>query len=366
MKSIDKYIFKEFIVPFSYCFFAFVILFVIGDLFENLDNFIKQKLPWYLVNKYYLFLIPTVFVWTAPLAILLSLLYQLGYMSRYNELTALKASGVSLWRIIVPFGVIAIIFSFLVFGINERLVPPCTAEMDYIRTHYIHKKMDPEIQKEVKNVTFFSSAYNMSLYMDKVSKNRKSVEGLSVRAFNDDGSIKKEWYAKNALWLDNSWWLFDGYTRKFSLKGEKSGITHFFKKKELRINIPPQDLVKGQIETEKIGNYMNFIQLHNYIKRNYTKATLPNALLVDLYKKLSIPITVLIITLFGVAFGSRISRGGALSSVGASIGFYLIYYGLSSFLLALGKLGKLIPALAVWTPQLIFSIIGIILIKNSR
>lgn len=363
---IDKYIIKEFLIPFSYCFLAFVLLFIIGDLFENLDNFIKQKVPWPLVGKYYLFLIPNVFILTTPLAVLLSLLYLLGYMSRYNELNALKASGVSFWRIMVPFCFIGIIFSLLVFGINERLLPPCTAEMDYIRSSYIEKKTATEKTKEIKKMTFFSSAYNMSFYIDKIAKDRKNVEGISIREFYDGGTLKKEWYGEKGIWLDNSWWLFKGYLRRYTPSGELEGSTQFFKKREIPVNIPPKDLICIQKDIGRLGIHMNFRELRNYIRRSYTRNTLPKELVIDLYRKLSIPITVLIVTIFGVAFGSRITKGGALASVGSSIGFYLMYYGMSSLLLALGKLGKLIPSLAVWTPQIVFGIIGILILRKTR
>ena len=366
MKIIDKYICKEFIIPFSYCFFAFVLLFIIGDLFENLDDFIKQKLPWQIIGKYYLFLIPTIFIWTTPLAVLLSLLYQLGYMSRYNELSALKASGVSFWRIMAPFVIIGIIFTFLMFGVNERLVPRCTAEMDYVRNVYIKKKKDAGGPEKVKKIIFFSSAYNMSFYIDKIDRTINEAENISNRKFHDDGTLKMEWYGERGKWLDNSWWLFNGYTRKFDQEGSIAGGVQFFEKKELAVNVPPQDLIYSQSEMMNIGAHMNFQQLRNYMRRNYTKGTLPQDLVVDLYRKLSMPVTVLVVTLFGIAFGARISRGGALASVGASIGFYLVYYGASSFLLALGKLGKLIPALAVWTPHLVFAIIGGFLLKKTN
>jgi len=366
MKIINKYIYKEFVIPFFYCFFAFIILFMIGDLFENLDDFIKQKVPWIMVIKYYLFLIPSIFIWTAPLAILLSLLYQLGYMSRHNELNALKASGVSFWRIAVPFITIGIMFSLLTLVINERLVPKCNSGIDLIRTKYIKKKEETNKIEKYKNIIFFSSAHNMSFYVDAIDKDKKNVQAISIREFYDNGSIEREWYADKGTWLDESWWLFNGYIKKFARDGTVKGKTIFFEKYELSVKIAPQDLLYSHQDIDKIGNHMDYPKLRNYIKRNYTKGTLPHELVVDLYRKLSIPIVIIVITLFGVAFGARISKGGALASVGASIAVYLIYYGISSFFLALGKLGRLWPVLAVWFPQMVFGTIGIYLFTKTR
>lgn len=363
MKLIDRYIFKEFITPFTYCFFAFLIIFIVGDLFENLDDFIIHKVPWMLIGKYYLFLIPTVFILTTPLAVLLSILYQLGYMSKYNELNALKSSGVSFWRIIIPFGIIGIIFSILLFIVNERQIPKTSKELDSIRETFIKKKVKSDADKHEK-IAYFSSLYNLSFYIDKMSGN--DAEGISVREFYKDGSLRREWYGEKAVWLDNRWWLFNGYIRKYSVPNNTNSEMNFFKKCEVPTNIPPEDLLSSQAEIAVISNYMNIKDLYTYIRRNFTQSTLPKELVVELYRKIAIPITIIVVTMFGITFGGRISRGGALASVGTSLAFYLAYYGVNSLLVAMGKLGRIIPVLAVWTPHLLFGIISVYLLRKTR
>lgn len=374
MKLIDKYIFKEFLTPFRYCFFSFVIIFIIGDLFENLDNFIIEKLPWMLVGKYYLYLIPTIFVLTTPLTVLLAILYQLGYMSKHNEIVALKASGVSFWRVIIPFGIVGIIVSISLFMVNERLVPKASRELDYIREAYIRKKQGPDTIKH-ENIAFFSSLYNLSFYVDKIYTSSHSqqgldtLEGVSIREFYKDGSLKGEWYGKRAVWVDSSWWLFDGYIRRCSVDPKSAGAfgeMQFFKKREIPINIPPSDLICSQKDMATISNYMDIKELYHYLKRNFTADTIPKEILVDLYRKLSIPFTIIVVTILGVTFGGRISKGGALASVGLSLVFYLAYYGVSSFLIAMGKIGRIMPGLAVWTPHILFGIISGYLLKKTR
>lgn len=365
MKIIDRYIFKEFLIPFLYCFSSFVVIFIVGDLFENLDNFILMKVPWILVGKYYLFLIPSIFVLTTPLAVLLAILYQLGYMSRHNELVALKASGVSFWRAVVPFGIVGVSFSILLFIVNERLVPDSSRGLAYITEAYINKeKSEVSSAETAKNITFFSSLYNLSFYVDKI--NGLDAEGVSIREFNNDGSLKREWYAEKARWIDSTWWLFNGYIRNTNVPGEADSSMQFFKKKEISIIIRPEDLLASQKDIDTISSYMDVKELYNYVRRNFSPANLPRELLVDLYKKMSIPFTILIVTIFGVTFGGRISKGGALASVGYSLMFYIAYYGVSSFLIAMGKLGKLIPSLAVWTPHILFGIISTYLLRKTR
>lgn len=373
MKLIDKYIFKEFLIPFRYCFLSFVIIFIVGDLFENLDNFIIEKVPWILICRYYLYLIPTIFVLTTPLTVLLSILYELGYMSRHNEIVALKASGISFWRIIISLVIIGIIISVLLFIVNEKLVPKASRRIDYIREAYIKKIQGPDTVKH-ENITFFSSLYNISVYVDRIYTSGHSpqgldtLEGISIREFNKDGSLKREWYAKKAIWVDSSWWLFDGYIRSYMVPSHTKDVSRmqFFKKCHIPVDIFPSDLICSQKDLSTISNYMDVSELYRYLKRNFTPDTIPKEILVDLYKKLSIPFTVIVVTILGISFGGRISSGGALASVGLSLAFYLAYYGINSFFIAMGKVGRLIPGLAVWTPHIIFGILGISLLRKTK
>lgn len=369
MKIIDKYIFKEFMTPFSYCFFSFVLIFIIGDLFESLDNFIMQKIPLILVFKYYLFLIPSVFVLTTPLAVLLSILYQLGYMSRHNEIIALKASGISFWRAVIPFCMIGIIFSILLFIVSEKLVPNSSKGLDQIKDLYIKKKTieGPNNDKSInQKITFFSNLHNMSLYIDRILLDKNTAEDVSIREFYKDGSLKREWYGKKAIWIESHWWFFNGYIRNYPLPGLTNGGMYFFRKQEVPVNIPPEDLLSSQKDIGTISNYMSIRDLYSYMKRNFIPNTLPKELLVDLYKKLSVPITMIVVTMFGITFGGKISKGGALASVGSSLAFYLAYYGISSFLMAMGKLGRIFPSLSIWTPHILFGIISIYLLRRNK
>ena len=364
MKRFDKYIFKEFFIPFGYCLAAFILLVIIGNLFENFDSFLQKNIPGLIIYKYSLLLIPQAFIWIAPMSVLLSFIYLLGYMNRYNELNILKGIGVSIHRIMAPFLFVGFIVGILVFGVNEYLVPVCSAGVENIRDFYIKKAPPIGFTKEIDNLSIFNSIYNMSFYIDKLKG--KQIQGISIRRFNNAGGLEKEWYAKRAVWIDNNWWLFDGYMRRFNSIGAISGVTQAFKKLRISINISPNDFVYSQKNMGKLGDDMGFCKLHNYIRRNYTRAAVPGVLRIALYNKISLPVTIIVITIFGLGFGMRMSKSGAFGSIGFSIAFYLIYYGLSSMLIAMGRMERLSPVLAVWTPHLVFGAAGMFLITKIR
>lgn len=103
MKIIDRYISREFLFPFVNCMVLFVSLYVIIDLVSRLEDILKNHVDISVLLQYYLAFLPIIFVRTAPIAVLLSTLYVLGNFSKYNEITALKASGQNVWRIALPF-----------------------------------------------------------------------------------------------------------------------------------------------------------------------------------------------------------------------------------------------------------------------
>ena len=107
MKIIDRYLVKQFLGTLFFGILAFTLLFVIIDMMENLDDFIDQSVPARLIFEYYFVFMPEIIRLMTPVSILLSALFTSGKMSNLNELTALKSSGISIYRYMVPFAITA-------------------------------------------------------------------------------------------------------------------------------------------------------------------------------------------------------------------------------------------------------------------
>ncbi|MBU0744744.1 MAG: LptF/LptG family permease, partial [Gammaproteobacteria bacterium] len=123
MKIINRYVFGEFLKPFAWCTILFLFLYYIIDLFENLDEIIKAKMPLYILADYYFSLSPFIFVKICPIIILLATIYTLSNLNRNNEIMAIKAIGINLWSIIWIFLTFGVILSSICFSINELVVP---------------------------------------------------------------------------------------------------------------------------------------------------------------------------------------------------------------------------------------------------
>ena len=133
MRILDKYLIKNFIAPFIYCLFTFTLLFVIVDLFNHLDEILRQRVPVVMLLKYFLYLTPTIFLQATPLSALLTTIYLLGTLNRHNEIVAMKASGINLIRIIFPIILLAIFFALSMELVNEKISPQALAKSMHIK-----------------------------------------------------------------------------------------------------------------------------------------------------------------------------------------------------------------------------------------
>ena len=117
MKIIDKYLLRTFMVPLVYCLVGFSMIFVIFDLFDHFSDFMEAKTSLLDILKYYLFILPSILSYIVPISLLLSVLYALSTLTRSNELTAMRASGVSLYRLMLPFMTMGLLFALAVLTV---------------------------------------------------------------------------------------------------------------------------------------------------------------------------------------------------------------------------------------------------------
>ena len=124
MKLIDKYLLRTMLVPFGYCVGSFVLIYIVYDLFDNLSDFVHAGTPFFQVIRFYTFLLPSVFILIVPISILLAVLYGLSQLTKNNELTAMRASGMSLYRLLVPILSIGIVAAIVIITTGWVLIDP--------------------------------------------------------------------------------------------------------------------------------------------------------------------------------------------------------------------------------------------------
>lgn len=360
MKVVDRYIIKEFLGPFIYCLVAFLFLYIIVDLFSILDEILKNSAKFYIVSTYYLCLIPGILVQVCPMAILLASIYILSNLSRHNEITALKASGISLLGILKPLVFVGIIISTLIFLINDRLVPEATIKASVIKEENLRKSRS-ETTRFVYDVVAYGM-HNRMIYVRSFNVNQKILNEVIVIENDQNQKPVYKVMTKEAHWQNNLWQGKDVVFYNLDKTGQVIGEPLFYKEKELDIKEKPLDLLKKESQAK----FMSYRQLDQYIKLLATASgRLTRRLKVELYYKLAFPFMNLVIILIGVPFAVTTHKGGAMLGIGLSVAIGLSYYGINAVFLALGKGGLLPPLLSAWASNLIFAGAGSYLISKK-
>lgn len=359
MRILDRYIIKNFLLPLIYCTLAFIMLFIIGDLFEHLDDFLAIT-HWPLVMlKYYLLFIPSTFIYIFPVAILLALLYSLGLMQKHNEITAMRVGGISIYRITYPLLLLCFFLSLLILYVNETIVPQSLKQSELLKEERLGGKL--AFREKLRDITFYNPLTNRSFYFETFDTKDNLGAGVKIYELRPNGQPYKTISAREAAWLDGNWWLFKGLIRTFPAQGPptKKDLT----KEAFDFKVRPEDLQESRKELSALS-YRQLKQLLER-KRGYPLSTL-RPTLVELHQKISLPLACLIMGFIGVAFGLKIGRGGMLAGVGISLILGFLYYVLYSVSVAMGKQGIISPWLAAWLGNIVFGIGGIFMLIRAN
>ena len=358
-RILHRYVIREFLKIFALSLSSLILIYVIVLFFQKMNVFTKYKAPFYLIFVYLFYKIPDVtFEWVLPYAVLLAALLTLGSFSRHSEITAMKAGGVSLYRITLPLLLIALLISFFSFLGNEYLVPYTNQKTRYL--------LDVRVRKEkpasfFKNFKIWYRSDHRILNIQLLNPQKKVLNGFTLYQIDDYFRCTKRIDAREVQWVNGRWWFRDGAIRDFG-EGDAIHVTPF---KEMEF-----PLEENWESLQRIGRYseeMSYGELRTYIQKIQASGYDATRYLVDLYSKYSRPLLNLIMILIGVPFALKTGRsGGVALNIGVSvmIGFA---YGVTFYIfISFGKSGVLSPFLACWIPTVLFGLAGIFTLMSVR
>jgi lipopolysaccharide export system permease protein len=358
-QTLQRYVLREYLKIFGLTLSGMILIYIVVLFLQKVDLIIKNRAPFYLMFVYLLYKIPEViFQWTLPYAVLLSTLLVLGMLSRYSEITAMKAGGVSLYRITFPLLVLALIVSLLSFLGNEYLVPFSNQRAQYLMSVEVRKEPPASFFKNYK--IWYHSGHRI-FNIQLLDPQKKILKGFTLYQFDNHFRCVQRIDAREAQWVDGKWWLYDGAIRDFDESGSIRMTS--FEKAEYAI---PEDWESFQT-IERQSEEMSYVELRAYIQKIQSAGYDATRYLVDLYSKYSYPLLNLIMVLIGIPFALKTGRsGGVALSIGVSvmIGFA---YGVTFYVFLLfGKSGVLSPLVSSWTPTLLFGLAGIFTLMSIR
>jgi len=362
MTLLDRYILRKFLYVCFFSLLAFWLVFLVVDIVEHIDLFIDRGASFFLVLEYYLYYSPFILVMVVPVAMLLSALFSLGMLAKNNELTAMKANGISPYRILFPLLILSFLVSLMVLGANEFLIPYTNQKKTYTRKVEIEKKAKP---KDVIYQNVYAQGENGRIfYLNKYDSNRMEGKGVLVQRF-EENRLKDQIEADVMKWTGAGWIFEDGIYRLFSDSLEKSEAERFERFSQLErsdIKIKPDAFTKPQKKPEE----MNYKELFDYTRIKQKAGEDVSAEHTDLHMKLAYPLISFILVLFGSPLAANPRRGSLTINFAITVGIAFIYWFLLRTAQTFGHTQKLPPFLAAWITNFIFAGLGIFLLIKMK
>lgn len=332
-------------------------LFLTIDALGTLVTY-KEASPAALI-PYYLYSLPEIIYRMAPVACLLSTIFTLSTLNKNNELVALFAAGMSLFRITasIIFGVA--IISVSIFYLSDRVIPGFTKQKNFI--FYNEIKKNPSLYSMVRNQKIWYRSKDSIFNIKTLNPEAKEAQGLTLYYFNEKWDLVQMITAEKVKLAEQNWNLFNGSVTLFT---EESSfpLTSQFKTKTIVMTEDAKDLSSSA----NTADVLSLEDLSAFIKRNKEAGLDTVSYEVDYYSKYSFALAAIVMTFLGIPFSvSRARSGGAMMNMGICLAVVFLYWTFLSSAITLGKHGNINPIVAAWFPNIIMAIFGFVLIRRK-
>ena len=358
---LDRYLLKQFFSILGLCILGFVSIFLVVDLIENLDRFVDNGVPGRIILNYYLYTIPWFISIALPMSMLISTVFGVGMLVKRNEWTAMKSSGISLYRLSAPLLFTGLLISSLSFILDNQLVSWGNEKRYTIDRDYVKKKSRHKIKKTLKNI-FIQKNKTIHIGMEKY--NIKDMSG-NVLTWVDLGPdiIKQRIDAEKITYLNDSRkWKISNY----SIRNFKDGVETkvFFSEKDTIINLSftPEDINKQARSPDEL-DYYELTSRISELKNNGVKTVRWE---VTRYLKVSFALTNFIVVLCGIPLVVFREKNSLSFGIGMSVFVIFGYYAFIKFGQSMGFKGQLTPIVSAWLGNIVFFIGGAILLIRAR
>jgi LPS export ABC transporter permease LptF/LPS export ABC transporter permease LptG len=352
---IDVYLLQQFFYYFLVLLAGFVLIFDAFTLFELLADIARNHIPALTVVNYFRYLIPLMIYQLAPLATLVSTLVTLAILAKNNEVIALKASGVSLYRLVLPLLLAGCLVSGGMFLLDDTFLPYANQRQDALRNR-IKGRPAQTYFEPAQQWIFGENAkiYNYELF----DSDRQLFGGLSV--FELDPAtfqMRRRVFATRATWepTESTWVLTGGWVRDFGPDGRVVSYEPFKATSLPELTEPP-----GYFRREVRQYYqMNWRQLGEYIASLRQAGFDTARFSVQWQKKFAFPLIAAVIVFLAAPFAFLVGTRGAVGGLALAVGIGVVYWSAAALFEALGSVGQLPPLIAGWGPDVIFGFLGL-------
>ena len=364
---VDRYVLKSFLFWFALLLIGFVMMTHVYTFFDLLSDIVKNNVAMTRVFTYLFFLTPQLIFDSAPMSVLVAVLITFGILTKHNEITAMKASGVSLYRLAVPVLGAALLMSGGLFAFAHYYVPDANRKQDAIRKEIKGKPVQTYLHPD-RHWVFDPGSNNdpRVFYFKYIDGAQKLMLGPQVFELDAAGfRIHKHISAEKARWEPTlRTWVFENGWSREDPGGPREKFNNFplqaatFMELDERPDYFLQEVLQDQ--------QMNFQQLAAYIRELQRSGIDTITLQVSFYRKFALPLFALVMALISVPFAFLAGNRGAMAGVGVSFTIAIAYWTLGKLFEQLGDVNLLPAMLAAWSPDVIFAMAGLYFFTRMR
>ncbi|HEX5829917.1 MAG TPA: LptF/LptG family permease [Gemmatimonadaceae bacterium] len=354
-RPLDKYVFSEWWRIFTVFTLGFPVLVILIDLTDNLDKYLDRGLPRANIALSYLYGLPETMFLILPAAVLFATVFTVGALTRHSEITAAKATGISFYRVVAPVFVGAVMAALGGLALGELTPLTNTERSELLGERY---------RSGSTRFNFAYAAEQGRVYkvamLDAVAR---TMDGLEVERKGQGADYPTTvLVAREGEWMEDSGWVLRNGGLHVIPDSGASVVVQFEEARDRQMTEEPTDLMEAPRDPQDLG----YEDLGRYIAALERSGGDANTLRVERALKIAVPITSIIIALFGAPLATSTQRGGAAYGVGISLGTTVVFLMLIQLTKAVGGNGIVIPEVAAWIPSMIFGALGTWLMLRVR
>lgn len=357
-KKIDLYIIRELLPSFFFGITTFTAILAGSTiLIPLMSDASKWGIPIQDVVKLFIYHLPSVIVFTFPMAMLLATVMAFGRLNSDLELTAFRSAGISFFRLVMPVMFVGLVVSLVTIVFNESIVPKATHSAENLVQTFKNKDT-PTLKKNI-NLTEYDTEGRPLRILNVIEVENGHLKGVTILEY-ENGELVRAIKANSGQWLPGGGWEFyDGIMHNFTMSDKRKAILIEFKKEFINIKSNPIDLV-GR---EKFIEEMSAKELRKHIDMRKSTGQKFGKELTRYHMRFSVPFASLIFAILGASVGVRPQRSTSAIGFGLSLLVIMIYYILLG--ISVGIYEVVPPVLAAWIPNTVVGLVGLFMLLRA-
>lgn len=355
---IDRYLLRQFAAFLGMGIAVAAVLIAVVELLQALDRYLRLKPPIVYILEHLVYSVLVALHQGLPVIMLVATIFLFLTLSRWHELTALKAAGVSLYRVSAPILVLGVVVAVGSGAFQEFVLPLVKERGEEVDRVKIRGQQPRHLQSRAR--LWLRSSETRFYRVELLSPATRELYGVSVLEIGPDFRLVSRLDARRARWTAGGWELHEGAVREIGPAGQVTTIPFG----RTAFDLP--ETITDFTDIQKPPAAMSFRELNEYVGRLEAAGFQVRKYLVDLYSKMSEPLKNVVMVLVAISFSLQAPRGGRLYGIGLAIAIMAAYLVVDYSARSFARADLLPPLLAAWTANVIFLGVGASLFLRAR